>query len=133
MGILGLSYKPGSPVVEESQGFLLAEYLLKKNLPVIIYDPLITSNTTLLTKSNNIIFTQSWKKVLSMADIVVFANNDPVFDKITEDDFKQLKNKIIIDCWRLFKYLSSNQTITYIPLGVGNSNNYDVIKKLTKK
>ncbi len=38
VGILGLSYKPGTNVIEESQGIALARELLKKNIAVVVYD-----------------------------------------------------------------------------------------------
>src|SRR5438874_4486267 len=39
IGILGLTYKPNTDVVEESFGLLLAQELSAANLPVIVYDP----------------------------------------------------------------------------------------------
>src|SRR5260370_33433566 len=39
IGILGLTYKPNTDVVEESFGLLLAQELSSANLPVIFYDP----------------------------------------------------------------------------------------------
>src|SRR5437588_2065806 len=39
IGILGLTYKPDTDVVEESFGLLLAQELSAANLPVIVYDP----------------------------------------------------------------------------------------------
>ncbi len=39
VGILGLSYKPNTDVVEESQGLLLAQFLSAQGIPVSVYDP----------------------------------------------------------------------------------------------
>src|SRR6267378_4377095 len=39
IGILGLTYKPDTDVVEESFGLLLAQELSAANLPVIVFDP----------------------------------------------------------------------------------------------
>src|SRR5437879_7773309 len=39
IGILGLTYKPNTDVVEEAFGFLLAQELSSSNLPVVVYDP----------------------------------------------------------------------------------------------
>src|ERR1035438_3914557 len=38
-GILGLSYKPDTGVIEESQGVALAKYLLQSGAKVVVYDP----------------------------------------------------------------------------------------------
>ena len=40
IGILGLSYKPGTNVIEESQGIALATGLIKKGFQVVVYDPM---------------------------------------------------------------------------------------------
>src|SRR5262249_60156037 len=39
VGILGLSYKPDTAVVEESQGVALAERLVQRGHDVVAYDP----------------------------------------------------------------------------------------------
>jgi UDPglucose 6-dehydrogenase len=39
IGILGLTYKPDTDVVEEAFGLLLAQELASANLPVVVYDP----------------------------------------------------------------------------------------------
>src|SRR5215469_16099848 len=39
IGILGLTYKPDTDVVEESFGLLLAQELSSADLPVVVYDP----------------------------------------------------------------------------------------------
>ena len=39
VGILGLSYKPNTPVIEESQGVLIAQILLQRGFEVVAYDP----------------------------------------------------------------------------------------------
>src|SRR5579872_1702809 len=38
-GVLGLSYKPNTEVVEESQGLALAKYLAEHDVAVAVYDP----------------------------------------------------------------------------------------------
>lgn len=120
VGILGISYKPNSNVVEESQGFLLAQILSEDYMDVIVYDPLVTSDP-ILEKSENITIADSWKQVLSESDIVVIANPDPEFQKIKADDFRSSgSRKIIIDCWRLFRNtLSDDPEVDYLPLGIG--------------
>src|SRR5262249_47768299 len=39
VGILGLSYKPGTNVIERAQGFELAQSLVNDGIPIIVYDP----------------------------------------------------------------------------------------------
>ena len=44
VGILGLAYKPHSDVVEEAQGLLLAQALVKEGIGVIAFDPVAMDN-----------------------------------------------------------------------------------------
>ncbi len=42
VGIIGLTYKPGVPVVEETVSYLLTKLLLNLDYEVVAYDPLVT-------------------------------------------------------------------------------------------
>ena len=44
-GIAGLSYKPDTEVTEESQGLLLAQHLLSRDVNVVVYDPAAMDST----------------------------------------------------------------------------------------
>lgn len=48
VGILGLSYKPGAPISEESFGVKLAEELIRRDYRVKVYDHLIKPDKSLL-------------------------------------------------------------------------------------
>src|SRR5262249_29740228 len=41
VGVLGLTYKPDTPVLEGAQGLELATMLLEENVSVVAYDPLV--------------------------------------------------------------------------------------------
>jgi hypothetical protein len=45
VGILGLTHKPGTDVVEEAVGFLLAQELADRNVKVLAYDPAFGKNS----------------------------------------------------------------------------------------
>ena len=44
VGVMGLSYKPNTEVIEESQGLALAKRLLSVGVPVVVYDPAAMEN-----------------------------------------------------------------------------------------
>jgi len=98
VGILGLSYKPDTDVIEESQSLLLAKALLRCRIPVIAYDPRALENTRKVLE-NKIIFASSARECVRRADIIVLATPWPEFRKIKKIDFK---NKKLIDCWRFW-------------------------------
>lgn len=97
VGILGLSYKPGTPVTEEAFGTILAERLVKEGYEVVVYDPLVT-NHSVLPKS------VIWKltPVDTVADdmFTIVCTPDKafnVFPGVFSDDGK--RNGLVLDCW----------------------------------
>lgn len=121
VGILGLSYKPLTKVIEESQAVLLAERLIEKNIKVILYDPLALDNLKILF-SDRAIYAKTAKDVIVSSDLIIIANPDPEFIKLKRSDFLNLKRHlVIVDCWRVLRKLSLSNvsTIEYIPFGIG--------------
>lgn len=121
VGILGLSYKPLSDVLEESQGFLLASKLLKTRVKIVLYDPLCMKKLRRVF-SDKAVYAKNLTDAVRLSDIVVVANPDMEFMRLKMSDFSGLKRKIVlIDCWRLFRnrnfFKASN--LKYIPLGIG--------------
>lgn len=98
VGILGLSYKPNTPVIEESQGVLIAKILLDRGFEVVAYDPLAL-------EAARKEFGKSIKYAASAQTCVLDA--DAVLITTPWDEFKRLeysrsngsKDPIVIDCW----------------------------------
>lgn len=105
--ILGASYKPDSPVTDESQGMLLAQYLRSKRVRADIMDPLVPECPVEFGKLRNY-------------DVIVIANNDPVFNQLTPE---MLRSRCtIVDMWRMYRNrleITGNPDIRYIPIGLG--------------
>ncbi len=123
VGILGLSYKPDTDVVEESQGLLLARIMMDKNVPVILYDPVAAKKAkkALGLKVN---IASSVRECIKEAQVLVIATAWDEFTSISPDDFKGLAKRAVIDCWRIlnrdnFLSLPVKETIEYVPLGIG--------------
>jgi len=123
IGVLGLSFKPNSNVIEESQSIKLVEYFNSKNFKIIGYDPLANSivRTTLKDK---ILIVNSVKECISNADVVIIATPDPGFLDIETSDFLN-KEIIVYDCWRILrKKLENVPNIKYIPFGIEPGSDY---------
>src|SRR5216110_839139 len=71
IGILGLTYKPNTDVVEEAFGFLLAQELSSSNLPVIVYDP--SAAASVLGKCSALRFARSAEECIEESGVVVLA------------------------------------------------------------
>jgi len=124
IGILGISYKAGSPITEMSQSFLLAQNLLQEGAHVTLFDPLIEEHAD-LKSYENLNWAKNPKELIKTSDIIVIANLDPKFKKITVEDFSSntKQKKVVIDCWRMFRgTLAHTKHIDYVPFGVGQKN-----------
>jgi UDPglucose 6-dehydrogenase len=118
VGILGLAYKPGTPVVEESHGQKLAELLLAEGVPVVVHDPLADPRHAGLPR-DRVRFVKSVPECARKADVLVICTPCPEFAGLNDcrrgpRDFRDLK---IIDCWRLLDPARLSREIRYIPLG----------------
>lgn len=122
VGILGLSYKPDTDVVDESAGLKLAQKLIMENIPVIMYDPKAMENTKGIIGAKGV-YAKNLKDCIDKSDIVVVTTPWPEFSTLNQSYWKNRKrNIVIIDCWRVLKIKNRNN-ITYIPFGIGPQNN----------
>ena len=115
VGILGVSYKPFTDVVEESSGLILAEALKGKGIGLNLYDPLALKNAEKILGSSGVEYDKNLKDCILNSDILVIATNWPEFENI---DVDWLKEKVIIDPWRMIDARTLTKNITYLPLGV---------------
>lgn len=96
--VLGLSYKPDTPVVEESQGVALAAQLSAAGYVVTVYDPLAmqAAETAL---GDQVLFANDLADAVA-ADIIVITTPWPQFKGRSLFDLGA-KAKVIIDPWRV--------------------------------
>jgi len=121
VGILGLSYKPNTDVVEEAQGLLLAQKLLTEGVQVVVYDPAAMERARNSLKEAK--FAKSAEECIKEADIIVITTPWEVFRSIEPLKFKQENSrKVIIDCWRLLDPRKFGKWAEYIALGRGREN-----------
>lgn len=97
--ILGMTYKPDTRLIEESQGTKLYEALTDKKIKVDTYDPMLYQPID--TYVNNLL----------EADVVVITTPHRDFELIKPEQVK--KTAWIIDCWRILKGRFNN----YITIG----------------
>lgn len=111
VGILGVSYKPDTNVIEESQGIKVAEILIKENIPVVIYDPAANENAKkVLGKAN---FASSAKECIENSDVIAILTPWEEFKNIKEEWFEN--DKVVIDAWRILNF--KNNKVKYIAIG----------------
>jgi len=113
IGFLGLSYKPNSPVIEDSQAIDIVDNLINKGCKVVVYDPqaLGLAREVFLDKVE---YACTVLDCIEKSDIVVITTPWNEFEKINFESIKN-KPKTIIDCWRIIKDKSFK--IKYLGMG----------------
>jgi UDPglucose 6-dehydrogenase len=121
IGILGLTYKPNTDVVEESFGLLLAQELSSANLDVIVFDP-SGDAARALSNFKNIRVAASAQVCIDASGVVVLATPWQEFREIPADQWACDKSpRAVIDCWRALSHLDGAEGIRYLKLGFGGS------------
>jgi UDPglucose 6-dehydrogenase len=102
VGVLGLSYKPDTGVVEESPGVALAEILAESGVREInVFDPVATDTAALLL-GDSARPCASAGEVLERSDVVVIATPWPEFVHLAvERVAERSRRPVVIDCWRV--------------------------------
>lgn len=90
IGILGLAYKPGTPVVDESFGMALAKAILIERGRVYMHDPLTTAYPEYTDRAVHYLDAQG---LVNAVDFVIIATPDRAYIHLDLDPEKTL------DCW----------------------------------
>jgi UDPglucose 6-dehydrogenase len=120
-GILGLTYKAGTDVVEEAAGFLLAKELSSRGVKVIAFDPAYGKNSP-PASHENLRFAANATECIDSSDVVVLATSWPEFNSIPRQQWTNNRNhqpRTVIDCWRTLQFLHDEPGVHYLGLGLG--------------
>jgi UDPglucose 6-dehydrogenase len=106
VAVLGMSYKPDTGVIEESQGVMLARRLHEAGYAITIHDP-AASNAAASVLGAGVSQASSAREALAEADAGVIITPWPEYADLHRIAFS--RRIPIIDCWRI------------LPRGVGES------------
>lgn len=115
VALLGLAYKTGTSVTEQSQGMEIAQKFLKLNKEVKVYDPFIHDADYL----KGLVVTKSVDECIKGVDCIIVALPYPEFNKISEKLGNN--NPIIYDCWRILDQKLFRGEATYFATGLADS------------
>jgi UDP-glucose 6-dehydrogenase len=105
IGIIGLSYKVSTPVVEESYSLHLVESLTSIGYRVFAFDPLAEPD---YFQYKNFFLTKNMEEVIRNSKCIVLALP---YDLAGSVDFKTYKDKIVIDFWNTVSSLDIGDNI----------------------
>ena len=116
VGVMGLSYKPNTEVIEESQGLALAKHLLSVGVPVVVYDPAAMENAR-PQLAGKVTFATSAADCARQADVLAITTPWAEFRDISPKEFKP--HGTVLDCWRLLDKDAVGAVVEYLALGSG--------------
>ena len=118
VGVLGLAYKPGTNVVEESPGLNLVRTLAARGIEVTAFDPAAVANAQAELDGANVNFAASVEDLVRRSDVVVIATAWQEFANIGPSLLQlEGKRRVVIDCWRLLDGDRVQEVAEYVPLG----------------
>ena len=120
--ILGLSYKTGTWVTEESQGISLASILIQRKRLVKAFDPL--SKDSIISKlKDSVNYPIDISEAISNVRMIIVTNPDPFFLNLHEYHEHISENTLVLDVWR---YLPKTELIkrgfNYLSMGQSKDN-----------
>lgn len=120
VGILGLSYKPGTYVVEESQGVHLANQLIQKGYDISVYDPMALQEAK-KTLNQDVKIASSIADCLRNSDMILILIPWTEFSlEITPQFLQSLgSKKVVVDCWRFLPESEFSHVCHLVYLGHG--------------
>lgn len=119
VAILGLSYKPNTPVIEESPAIRLIEKLVQANIKVVAYDPLLNArDDTQKIFGAAVSLVDSMAECFNQTSMCILMTNDPAWSAINLSTIVHVPT-VIIDCWRILagSALVKHECIEYLQLG----------------
>jgi UDPglucose 6-dehydrogenase len=119
VGILGLTYKPDTDVVEQAAGLLLAQELATRGVPTIVFDP--AGSRSVCAPSGKLVrFAATSRECIAQSGVIVLATPWPEFLSIPAAEWARTSQpRIVVDCWRAMPHLNDAEGVHYISLGTG--------------
>ncbi|WML35478.1 nucleotide sugar dehydrogenase [Clostridium sp. OS1-26] len=120
IAMLGMSYKVGTHIIEESQSVMIADKLVKNGYKVIIHDP--QASESVKDKLGTLVeYSEDVYEAMEGTDAIVFLTNWEEYNKIDWNKVNEIaaENAVIIDSWRTYKEAKFNR-LRYVGLGLGN-------------
>lgn len=123
VALLGMSYKPHTGVVEESQGVELAGELAQLGYRVLISDPMaLPAAGAILGNSPSVVIEQDAAKAIEAAEVVIFTTAWPEYRDLPLTAFGTGgKRRMVIDPWSLFDADALTAHADLVKPGVGST------------
>lgn len=119
VGVLGLTYKPHTDVVEEAPGFLLAKELARRGVSLVLYDP-ASDPCWLKALDGEFRVAETPEQCVKQSDVVVLTTPWRECCLVPMEHWARHPSpRTVIDCWRVLPHLEHKDGVTYLALGTG--------------
>jgi UDPglucose 6-dehydrogenase len=126
VGVLGLSYKPNTEVIEESQGVAIAQALLEAGARVVVYDPTAMENARRVL-NGDAIFAANAAECVRQSDVLAITTPWAEFQELPLSAFQRSAGDMtVLDCWRVLPERIADSIENYLTLGKGAARVYSV-------
>jgi UDPglucose 6-dehydrogenase len=116
IAVLGLAYKPGTGVVEHSQGLMLAAALVNAGRRVIVHDPLAL-DAARAALGPGVQFAASAAEAVGAAEAVVVMVPCPEYRTFFAGWSGGAPTRLVVDCWRLVNSALAANGLHVVQLG----------------
>ncbi len=121
VAVMGLSYKPNTEVIEESQGLALAKFVAEQGVRLVVYDPEAMPNAKTKLPAG-VIYASSVAACAHEADVIAITTPWAEFRSLAPAHLKKsARPPVILDCWRLLSRKEFQEAATYLTLGWGEA------------
>jgi len=130
--VLGLAYKPGTWVVEESQGVSIAKSLADRGFEVTVHDPLALENAQNVLR-DVVTYEADLASAVEGANLVIVTTLDDAYAGLPAMAKVMSQNASVLDVWRRFAQTDmAENDVTLVSLGLGEKNkaNIDAVSAL---
>jgi UDPglucose 6-dehydrogenase len=117
IGVVGLSYKPGTHFAEESQAIMIAQTLADIGYHVHVFNPAGNEHCRTLL-GDRVVYHSDLLSCLKASQVLFLSNADPAISSLPSLLNENI-SKIVIDPWRQFKPEIFSSNVKYIPFGIG--------------
>jgi UDPglucose 6-dehydrogenase len=119
VGILGLAYKPDTPVITESQSIDIARSLAATGVRVLAHDPL-AGRSAAAALGARVEIADDLRQVIAQADVILVTTPDPAYRALGAADFADAQpDLLVVDFWRILRAeLQSVATVEYMGVGI---------------
>lgn len=117
VGVLGMSYKPNTSVVEESPGIAMASHLADAGYQVLVFDPEALGAAAAVLGSK-VETARSVQDCAERSDLLIIATPWTGFRDVPLTALRRTGRRLpIIDCWRLLPAAELGEVVDLIYLG----------------